>query len=67
MTREPENVYAQLWLAHVHLWGVVLFGAMAATSAAAVLHHLERAGVLPKRLTVEDAIAEAEQALRRER
>ena len=50
---EPNEVTAQLWLAHVHFWGGMLFLAMAATSFAAVAHHLDKAGISKRRNAVE--------------
>lgn len=60
--KPPENVAMQLWLAHLHFWGAVVFGVMAATSAAAVVHHLERAGAIEHKPRV---LLEAEEAMRR--
>ena len=64
---EPEEVTAQLWLAHLHFWGGVFFGAMSVTSFAAFIHHMEKSGLIKPRLTVEDAITEAENALKGDR
>ena len=61
MTEQPDDIGFHLWLANVHLWGMLLFGAMFVTSAGAVDHHLLRAGVLPKR---RNAVELAEEVLR---
>ena len=52
-----ENTTAQLWLAHLHFWGGVF----------AFIHHMEKSGLIKPRLTVEDAITEAENALKGDR